>query len=362
MSNHRGGLEIGPAGVPGRDRPLRGSDVDSAVSFVRERESQNRGGVYFLVGSGLAGGARVLDGIDAVLGEDPADRRVARGSLAAGTFQPTRPVKRRSLIDRSEDMAKLVKTFASIFLIPPPVQELIAVLIETSAAALRLVQDETQRVTHTNADPIRPLLAAAAAERPLVVLIYGMDSAYTAWFWQLLSDEWAPDVGTDLRGVLVVALEGPVHPPPSETGLPPGLRAATRLRTAGLAEWRGLEPIAREDVAGWLGPAHGSVISQLWTASGESPDLVECTWADWMRAHAVELDPKGNVRFLPDADARGLLWICGAWRLRGFDPWSPKPRMCPSIHCSRLSSGRCRGRSLARTPWPRCSAWTTMTR
>ena len=122
MSNHRGGLEIGPAGVPGRDRPLRGSDVDSAVSFVRERELQNRGGVYFLVGSGLAGGARVLDGIDAVLGEDPADRRVARGSLAAGTFQPTRPVKRRSLIDRSEDMAKLVKTFASIFLIPPPLR------------------------------------------------------------------------------------------------------------------------------------------------------------------------------------------------------------------------------------------------
>ena len=296
---------VGPAGVRGRELPLRASDVEAVRRFVHEREGQKQGGVYLLVGDEFAGGARVLDGVFAALQDEPTSRNLIRGSLKGGEFVADPMPDRRSLIDRGEDVAKLIQDLVLRFLIPAPAAGLIYALVESSAAALRVLQDESASWPATAADPVTPILASAA-EHPLVLLVDGMQPTGADWFWQLLADVWAPDAATDLTVVFVVALDAPCEPPAAETGLPPACRAATRLHHTRprLAEWHCLAPITRDDVAAWLSPATDSVVDELWTASGESPQLVEATWSEWKHASAVEIGDEGVIRFAPDADVR----------------------------------------------------------
>ena len=302
MSGRSRHPRVGPLGLPDRDHPLRRADVDACLSYVRSCESEKHGGVYFLVGPQFSGGAAVLDAIEVALTADALGRHIVRGSLASGAFESAARLDERSIVDRAEDAAKVIDDFVLRFAVPDPARGLIAALIEGSAAALRLLLDEDPSDAATNLSPLAHVLAIAA-KSPVVVLVDALDSPNSAWFSQLLADEWAPDVATDVRAVFVASLAGPPEPPSSSAGLPPSLRVATQLTNVKLALWRSLGPVQRDDVARWLSPADASVVEELWKAGGESADLVAATWNDWWRVGGVQLDTGGVIHFAPDADA-----------------------------------------------------------
>ena len=227
-----------------------------------------------------------------------------RGSLTSGNFEVLEKAARRSRIDQAEDVAKIIQGVGLGLVVPPPVQPFIAKLIELGAAALRVASDAAPARERDGArDPVTRLLVAAAAERPLVLLIEGMDSQGAAWFSQLLADEWADDVATDVRAFFVLTLDGPQYAPPPASSLPPALAAAARLASNTQASWRSLAPLRLDDVRDWLGPAPESLVHHLWQASGGVPSLIESVWSDWISEKVVVVT-HGEPRFSSDADER----------------------------------------------------------
>jgi hypothetical protein len=296
---HKG---LGPVGATGRDAPLRRRDVSHAVEFVHEREALGAGGIYLMVGAPQAGGARTLDAVNAALASERTRRHLVRGSLTSGSFERSSRRSDPAMITATREARHLAQELLVKLAVPVPAQGLVTQLIEMSAAAVSVAREEPLWNERTRSDPVTRLLGQAAAERRLVLMVDGLDSANAAWFSQLLDDEWGPDTAADCRAVFVLTLDGPPDPPASETGLPPGLRAATRLTRAGLASWHHLAPIGRDDVAAWLGEATETLITHLWTLGGGSASLTESAWADWANSGSVRANAEGILEFTNDAD------------------------------------------------------------
>lgn len=280
-------------------------DVERITSHLHKRElsASDRGGIVLLAGGELDAAAAVLAAVGEALQRDPVARPIVRGALSGGSFVLDEGARGRSALERAADVAAVAK-----HLVPSPLTGLIVSLIETSAAALRLVRDELpdgSRAALIGPESSVRLLRRAGERAPVVLLIDATDASGSRWFWEMLRDVWGPALATDVRAYLVIACDMRVGAAEAGAGLRAGV--ADHLEKHCEATSYELLALERADVAAWLGPVRDSLVEQLWDATGGRPVTLLSTWSQWVTAGMIERDTDGVLGFTADADARGAL-------------------------------------------------------
>ena len=293
---------------------LRLAERDVVLNAIRHWEDRGRGGVVFIAAAPGSGRTRLLADVRRAIEWAGGNGIVIAGSLKTGSFDAggITPAERRRIVDASADIGELVGVVLKLLGLPVDVTELVGLVVAKSAAALRLAEQVREGMSQRGNDSrfVAELLAEAANERRLTLLLDDLDGDRAGWASQLLHDM-APAAAEGLPLTVVATGDGPVQPPRPSRGLPDFLHAAAELQAQPWGEhdeldalWLPLEPITLPQLTAALRCAP-TVAGHLWDASGGRLSAAEELWMQWGRQGLLRLDDDGLVCLTPDADVLG---------------------------------------------------------
>lgn len=271
-------------------------DVDPIVDIFRQVVKNSSGRIVFLAGSSYSGRSDTLWAIEERLSREKPKPASIKGSCTDGRHIPVEVSYEKETALIGETLELSVKVLSKV---TPSVGELADFalqMIKTGLAAKSAMSVSSNTIY--SPDDLKELIRLGAESGPLVLLVDDIDHARNNWLLDLIR-EMATEISR-MSLLLVATLEGPpelAELDPSETDdvEPEVIKRVRGFLKRGIAEWKTVHPLTRQEVSSWIGPAQTGIIEHLHGITGGYPKRIHRLLGDWeLRDVVCRDDRKGE--------------------------------------------------------------------
>ena len=278
--------------------PLEAELQVELAGLAQAARETRRGRVVFLAGGRSSERARWF--------QTQRDRRGARTLTGAFTDGRYGPAATGGSSEVSPEAAALVNNVAGLAALFGFAGVLIGQLVTISVAGFQYLErvrdDRSAPELYALVPGLLRIAAEEAPEHPLVCLINDADQADGGWWTDLLLS-FADEVERELPLVIVLGIDGP----PALAATPgegePGARVVARsLLGRGIGAWWSWRPLAREEIARWIGPSAPELLSAVWQITEGDAGEIAGLWEGWERRGAILQDGSGRWQLAGSAE------------------------------------------------------------
>jgi hypothetical protein len=276
------------------------SERDRVLSFLEAGDGSGPR-IAFLVGPPTTGRTRTLREIGNGATERHPSLKVIAGTVKSGDFQASSRDPGWTFAGSnavSDDLTTIIQWLTDQLALPSPVRLLVALIIQHAKQLLASLAEH--RAARADPPLLTPILSAALAETPVLLLIDDLDGAGGGWCSHLLHDVLL-SLSRSQRFWLAATLDGPEHPPSVAS---PGLSDAQYLVAVTQRYnplWCHLRPVSRDDIVEQIG---ASVGGHLWAFTHGSLPVLDGLWDRWRAGRLIARDDAGTHHFVAAADRR----------------------------------------------------------